>query len=188
LNFIDHLKEKIPEGADEGPIQEHLLPHAEIIFRCACRLSRKVHDAEDLTQETFYYAIKNFHQLQDLDKARNWLFAILKNLFLKDLEKNKKRVDIHFDAISNTLSGVTNLENEFLRVETQKAVRDVLGKLDDRLKRPIEMFYYEKLSYKEIAKSLDLPIGTVMSRIARGKVYLKRELDQVESFKDNLEI
>lgn len=186
MNFIDQLKENIPDGADEGPIQQHLLPHAEIIFRCACRLSRKVHDAEDLTQETFYYAIKNFHQLQDLDKARNWLFAILKNLFLKDMEKNKKRIDVHFDAISNTLSGVTNLEGEFLRGETQKVVRDVLDKLDERLKRPIIMFYYEKLSYKEIGKNLELPIGTVMSRIARGKVYLRRELDQVEPFKNKL--
>lgn len=184
LSFIEKLKEEIPENSQSDQIKKHLLPHADVIFRCACRLSRKVHDAEDLTQETFYFAIKNFSQLKDHDKAKSWLFSILKNLFLKDIEKNKKKIDIHFDSVSNSLSSKTNLENDYLVLEAKKAVREGLGKLDERLKRPIEMFYYEKLSYKEIADKLDLPIGTVMSRIARGKVYLKRELDRKDSFED----
>jgi RNA polymerase sigma-70 factor (ECF subfamily) len=182
FSFVEKLKEGIPESSQSDLIKQHLLPHVEVIFRCACRLSRKVHDAEDLTQETFYFAIKNFNQLKDHDKAKNWLFSILKNLFLKDIEKNKKKVDIHFDSVSNSLSAKTNLENDYLVLEARKAVREGLGKLDDRLKRPIEMFYYERLSYKEIADKLELPIGTVMSRIARGKVYLKRELDGKGSF------
>jgi len=104
------------------------------------------------------------------------LFSILRNLFLKDLEKSKKRIDIEFDLVSNTISGKDNIEEDHLKAETARNLRAVLNKLDDRLKAPIKMFYFEKLSYKEIAKSLGLPIGTVMSRIARGKVYIRREL------------
>ena len=166
------------EGAHAPEVKEHLLPHVDLIFRCACRLTRKSHDAEDLTQETFYFAIKNFAQLKDREKAKNWLFSIMRNLFLKDLDKRKKRIDIEFDSVSNTISGVSNIEEEHLRIEVARNLRLALDKLDIRLKAPIEMFYFERLSYKEIAQSLELPIGTVMSRIARGKVYMRRELDR----------
>ena len=176
MSPLDQIEQKLVEGAYAPEVKDYLLPHVELIFRCACRLTRKAHDAEDLTQETYYYAIKNFLQLRDRDKAKNWLFSILRNLFLKDLEKSKKRIDIEFDLVSNTISGKDNIEEDHLKAETARNLRAVLNKLDDRLKAPIKMFYFEKLSYKGIAKSLGLPIGTVMSRIARGKVYIRREL------------
>ena len=131
-----------------------------------------------MTQKSYFYAIKNLHQLNDLEKAKKWMFSILRNLFLKELEKKKKRTHIDFDVVSNTLSSTVNLENEFIKNETQLQVRQVLDKLDERLKKPIKMFYYERMAYKDIAESLSLPMGTVMSRIARGKIYLKRELSR----------
>jgi RNA polymerase sigma factor (sigma-70 family) len=178
LGPIDQIEQKLVEGEYAPEIRDHLLPHVDLIFRCACRLTRRAHDADDLTQEAFYYAIKNFSQLREREKAKNWLFSILKNLFLKNLEKSKKRIDIEFDSVSNILSGKVNLEEEHIKSEVAQNLRAVLNKLDVRLKAPIEMFYYERMSYKEIAKSLDLPIGTVMSRIARGKVYIRRELNR----------
>ncbi len=178
LDTLNQIERNFVDGAYAPEIREYLLPHVDLIFRCACRLTRKSHDAEDLTQETFYYAIKNFAQLKDREKAKNWLFSILRNLFLKDLEKSKKRIDIEFDSVSNTISGVANIEEEHLKVEVARNLRAVLDKLDDRLKAPIEKFYFDRLSYKEIAQSLKLPIGTVMSRIARGKVYIRRELNR----------
>lgn len=176
MDTLKHIEQKFAEGEYAPEIKEHLLPHSDLIFRCACRLTRKAHDAEDLTQETFYYAIKNFGQLKDREKAKNWLFSILRNLFLKDLQKNRKKIDIEFDSVSNTISGLANIEQEHLKAEVARSLRLVLDKLDARLRAPIDMFYYERMSYKEIAKTLDLPIGTVMSRIARAKVYLRREL------------
>ena len=172
----DQIERKLVEGAYAPEVKEYLLPHVDLIFRCACRLTRKADDADDLTQETYYYAIKRFSQLKDRNKAKNWLFSILRNLFLKGFEKSKKRIDIEFDSVSNMISGKVNIEEDHLKAETARNLRVVLNKLDDRLKAPIEMFYFEKLSYKEIAKSLGVPIGTVMSRIARGKVYIRREL------------
>lgn len=176
MNIFRQVEQEIANDPHAEQIQEHLLPHLDLIYRCAFRLARKPQDAEDLTQEAYFYAIKNFTQLNDRAKAKNWLFSILRNLFLKELEKNKKRISVDFDSVSNTLSSSVNIESEFMNKETQLKVRQVLNKLDDRLKKPIEMFYYEMMSYKEIALSLSLPMGTVMSRIARGKVYLKREL------------
>jgi RNA polymerase sigma-70 factor (ECF subfamily) len=178
LRPLDQIEQKLLEGDYLPEVREHLLPHVDLIFRCACRLTRRAHDAEDLTQETFYHAIKKFPQLKDRNKAKNWLFSILKNLFLKDLEKSKKRIDIEFDSVSNTISGKVNIEEEHLKMEVARNLRTILNKLDDRLKAPIEMFYFERLSYKEIAQSLNLPMGTVMSRIARGKVYIRRELSR----------
>lgn len=178
MNIFGQVEQKVSEDPHALQIQEHLLPHFDLIYRCAFRLARKPQDAEDLTQEAYFYAIKNFTQLNDLEKAKNWLFSILRNLFLKELEKNKKRTHIDFDVVSNTLSSTVNLENEFIKNETQLQVRQVLDKLDERLKKPIKMFYYERMAYKDIAESLSLPIGTVMSRIARGKIYLKRELSR----------
>lgn len=176
VNIFRQVEQKISDEPNALQIHEHLLPHFDLIYRCAFRLARKPQDAEDLTQEAFFYAIKNFSQLNDVAKAKNWLFSILRNLFLKELEKNKKRTHIDFDTVSNTLGSAVNLENELMKKETQLQVRQVLNKLDDRLKKPIEMFYYERMSYRDIALSLSLPMGTVMSRIARGKIYLKREL------------
>ncbi len=181
INLDGKLKEHIEDAHREG-IKEHLLPHVDLIFRCACRLAKKQHDAEDLTQETFYYAIKNFSQLKDIEKSKNWLFAILKNLFLKEIEKGKKWKGVEFDIVSNQLSGATNVEKDFVAHESKKKLREVLAKLDERLRRPIEMFYFERMPYKEIANSLGLPIGTVMSRIARGKVFLKKELKKTGEF------
>ena len=178
LSSLDQIQQKLVEGEYVPEINEFLLPHVDLIFRCACRLTRKAQDAEDLTQEAFYFAIKNFAQLKDRAKAKSWLFSIMRNLFLKDLEKNKKRINVDFDAVSNTISGLSNVEEEHLKGEVARNLRAVLDKLDDRLKAPIVMFYFDRLTYKEIAKTLSLPIGTVMSRIARGKVYLRRELNR----------
>ncbi len=178
MSSLDQIQQKLVEGEYAPEINEFLLPHVDLIFRCACRLTRKAHDAEDLTQEAFYFAIKNFAQLKDRTKAKSWLFSIMRNLFLKDLEKNKKRINVDFDAVSNTISGLSNVEEEHLKGEVARNLRAVLDKLDDRLKAPIVMFYFDRLTYKEIAKTLSLPIGTVMSRIARGKVYLRRELNR----------
>jgi RNA polymerase sigma-70 factor (ECF subfamily) len=85
--------------------------------------------------------------------------------------------------VSHKVFSWVNQESEFLQGEVNGLIRKNLEKLDDRLKKPIELFYFESLSYKEIAKILGLPIGTVMSRIARAKVSLKRDLTRSEAFK-----
>ncbi len=176
----DNIEKNIGSETQDGFAKEYLLPHKDLIFRCAYRLSKNKQDAEDLTQETFYYAIKNYSQIKDLAKVKNWLFSILRNLFLKEVTKNKKHLDIEFDAISNFIYELTDLSDDYLKGEVKSKVKEVLVKAEPRLRIPIELFYFQGFSYKEIAIKLDLPIGTVMSRIARAKVYLKKELARLK--------
>ena len=140
-------------------------------------------DAQDLVQETLYCAIKSFHQVHDQEKSKYWMFSILRNLFLKDIEKTKKRAEIEFESVCDKLSDRQHPESDYLRAEVKGNIQEVLDKLDERLKAALVQFYFEGLSYKEISESLNIPIGTVMSRIARAKVYLKRELLRSESLR-----
>ena len=166
---------------------EFVFPHAKFVYDSAWRLCGNQDEAEDLMQETFFYAIKCFNQLKDQSKCKYWLFSILRNLFLRELEKGRKRLDLEFDLFSNNLSDISHIENEFLRIEAEKVVRDSLNKLEERYLKPILLFYFDQLPYKEIADLLSIPIGTVMSRIARGKVCLKRELVRSEQFRTEIE-
>ena len=124
-----------------------------------------------------------FHQVHDPEKSKYWMFSILRNLFLKDIEKTKKRAEIEFESVCDKLSDRKHPETDFLRAEVKNNIQEILDKLDERLKTALVQFYFEGLSYKEISKSLNIPIGTVMSRIARAKVYLKRELLRSESLR-----
>ena len=169
----------VADKANSDFAEQYLLPHSDMIYRCAYRLAKNKQDAEDLRQETFYYALKNYRQINDLSKCKNWLFSILRNLFLKEVSKQKKHHDVDFDAVSNFIYELTNISDDLIVSEVKVKVREVLGKTEARLRIPLELFYYSRLSYKEIAQNLDLPIGTVMSRIARAKVLLRKKLNRV---------
>jgi len=176
VEFLVKFAENLSDNGTRDSFDRYLLPHASVIYRSAFRLCGNRQGAEDLVQETYYYALKKFDQLRDRDKSKYWLFAILRNLFLKDIEKSKNRIEIEFDAICEMLHSNIHPENEILKDEVKRGIQLALEKLDERLRHPIRLFYFDNLSYQEIADQLDVPIGTVMSRIARAKVYLKRDL------------
>ena len=177
MEFLVKFAEDLTVNGKRNTFDKYLLPHASVIFRSAFRLCGNRQGAEDLVQETYFQALKNFDQLKDRERCKYWLFAIMRNLFLKDVEKSKNRIEIEFDAVCDTLhSKVNTPEKDFLGDEVRHALLSAMNKLDERLSQPIQSFYFEGLSYQEIATRLDIPIGTVMSRIARAKVYLKRDL------------
>jgi RNA polymerase sigma-70 factor (ECF subfamily) len=157
-------------------IESIILPHRKSIFNRALQLCRDVDFAEDLVQETILYGIKNFCQLRDQEKCKYWLLAILKNLFLKEVLRNKRLDNREFTNFVDKL--VTNKfpEKEILADEIIRELRFIIEGLEERLKILIQLFYFQNLSYKEIADKLDIPIGTVMSRLSRAKIYLKGEL------------
>ena len=190
MSLSDRLKmfrSLVAKPEDVDVFDVFVFPHAKVIYDSALRLCGNMDEAEDLMQETFFYAVKNFSQLKDHGKCKYWLFSILLNLFLKDVERGKRRTDMEFDLFTHNVCDVRQIESEYLKDEVEKNIRDILDKLDERLKRPIQLFYYDLLSYKEIAEVLNVPIGTVMSRIARGKVYLKKELVRSEHFRVEIE-
>ncbi|HSH39028.1 MAG TPA: RNA polymerase sigma factor [Chthoniobacterales bacterium] len=143
------------------------------LYRFALALSRKESDAGDLVQQTFYTWAAKGHQLRDQSKVKTWLFTTLYREFLAKRRHDERFVetdnDSHFvepphvsPSVVNALDGAT--------------VQDALHALDERYRGPVTLFYMQQHSYREIAEILDIPIGTVMSRISRGKAELRKAL------------
>ena len=186
MDFLNQFRSILSESEDLECFEKHLSPHVPVLYKSAIRMCGNPNDAQDLVQETLYIALKSFHQLIDQAKSKSWMFSILRNLFLKDIQKTKKRAEIEFDSVCDKLSDRQHPEGDFLRAEFRSNIQVVLDTLDERLRVVLVKFYFDGLSYKEISELLNIPIGTVMSRIARAKVYLKREILRSESF--NLEV
>ena len=186
MEFLNQFRSILSESEDLECFEKHLSPHVPVLYKSAIRMCGNPNDAQDLVQETLYSALKSFHQLIDPAKSKSWMFSILRNLFLKDIQKTKKRAEIEFDSVCDKLSDRQHPEGDFLRAEVRNNIQVVLNTLEERLRVVLVKFYFDGLSYKEISELLNIPIGTVMSRIARAKVYLKREILRSESF--NLEV
>ena len=186
MDFLNQFRSVLSKSEDLECFEKHLSPHVVMLYKSAIRMCGNPNDAQDLVQETLYSALKSFHQLIDPAKSKSWMFSILRNLFLKDIQKTKKRAEIEFDSVCDKLSDRQHPEGDFLRAEFRSNIQVVLDTLDERLRVVLVKFYFDGLSYKEISELLNIPIGTVMSRIARAKVYLKREILRSESF--NLEV
>ena len=154
-------------------------PHLEFLFNMALKYTGKKYDAEDIVQETMYRAYGNFHQLRDEDKCRQWLFAILRTTFLKEKRSFIRRPIL--DDGSGYLKHLTDESADSLAVLLEKKmdredIQYVLERLTEKHKSPIILYYMEDMTYQEIADFLEIPIGTVMSRLARAKKQMKKEL------------
>jgi RNA polymerase sigma-70 factor (ECF subfamily) len=154
------------------------MPYMTFIYRVAYRLSGNREDAEDLTQETFRIAFEKFDQLRDKEKCRSWLVVILKNYYFRELKKKKHFTSVNLDDVSFSLADNKDFNYESIREIVNGELQQALNKLDERYKTPLILSYMDGFSYKEIASILNIPMGTVMSRIARGKIFLKNELSQ----------
>jgi RNA polymerase sigma-70 factor, ECF subfamily len=146
--------------------------HYQAVYRYAYRLSGSATEAEDLTQQAYLIASRNLKQLRNLDKAKNWLFTILRNHFFRD-RQNAERiafvdVPVNLDHLPVESAPLPEIEPEELQ--------EAFAGLPDAFREILGMFYFEELSYKEIAEQLSLPIGTVMSRLARAKADLRARL------------
>lgn len=146
----------------------------ESLYRYACRLSGSAADAEDLTQETFRKAITQLSQLRQPERARAWLFRILRNVYLHRVRDDKRQRLVPLEAVGE-LAERNGGTRELPAVEPT-AVQAALDELDETFRTPLILFYFEEFSYRDIAEQMDLPIGTVMSRLARAKNHLRTKL------------
>jgi RNA polymerase sigma-70 factor (ECF subfamily) len=147
--------------------------HSAELYRYAYRLAGQAADAEDLTQQTFLIAHSKLDQLRSAESCRSWLFAILRSCFLKLVRA------------SASMPAATEFPLETLAAEVPEALdedRDrlhkVLGELPPEFRLVLTMFYFEECSYRQIAEQLELPIGTVMSRLSRAKNHLRARLSE----------
>jgi RNA polymerase sigma factor, sigma-70 family len=142
------------------------------LYRFALSLSREPSDAADLTQQTFLLWASKGHQLREQSKVKAWLFTSLYREFLRGERKRGEVVD--FDSESQ-LPDVQILPEAGNHLDGDAVVRALLD-LEEIYRVPLTLFYLQEHSYKEIAEILDLPLGTVMSRISRGKARLRDQL------------
>ncbi len=152
------------------------LPHLDFIYKSAYRFCGNATDAEDLTQETFQIAFEKFSQLKDHAKCKSWLFMIMRRLYLKEVEHHKRYTLVDFDDTYYNFRRVKSTSEDQLRHVIEMELQNTLNKLDERYKMPLVLSYLGDFSYQEIADMLKIPLGTVMSRISRAKVCLKKEL------------
>jgi RNA polymerase sigma-70 factor (ECF subfamily) len=142
----------------------------EPLYRFAYSLSRQESEACDLTQETFYKWATKGHQLRDKSKIKSWLFTTLYRQFVGQQRRETRFPHLEVDAISHELPKVASTVD---RDADGATVLSLLGQVSELYRAPLVLLYLEDHSYREIADILDIPIGTVMSRLSRGKELLR---------------
>jgi RNA polymerase sigma-70 factor (ECF subfamily) len=144
------------------------------LYRFAFSLTRIESDACDLTQETFYiWAVKG-HQLHDQRKVKSWLFTTLHREYLGRRRKMIRFPQLELAQAEAELPAVPAISLDRL---DGALVLEALGRLDDAFQGPVALFYLEDYTYPEIAEVLQIPLGTVKSRISRGLAQLQRLID-----------
>ncbi len=144
--------------------------HAEV-YRYAFRLSGSVVDAEDLTQQTFLAAQLHLAQLRSAEKARSWLFTILRNCYLKSRRRLGPLPAANLELDVNEIPA-----NAVVDSIDREQLQTAINGLPDDYKLVVLMFYFEDCSYRDIAVRLGIPLGTVMSRLSRAKGELRGRL------------
>jgi RNA polymerase sigma-70 factor (ECF subfamily) len=151
----------------EAIVTEYYKP----LYRFAMSLTRAESDSFDLTQQTFFIWAKKGHQLRDISKVKNWLFTTLHRAFLKTRRRQIRFPHFELEDVSDELPTISP---ELLDRLDSSQVLAALDKVDEVFQAAVALFYLEDCAYKDIAAILDVPIGTVKSRIARGISQLRK--------------
>jgi RNA polymerase sigma-70 factor, ECF subfamily len=145
--------------------------HYAMLYRYAYRLSGSAADAEDLTQLAFLTAQEKLDQLRAAQNAKAWLYAIVRNAYLKT-----RRGTAASGSVSLECTGEPAQMPDEPPELTGEELTELLDELPDDFRVPLVLFYFEEMSYRDIAATLGVPIGTVMSRLSRGKAHLRQQL------------
>jgi RNA polymerase sigma-70 factor (ECF subfamily) len=137
----------------------------EPLYQFAFSLTRAEADACDLTQQTFYIWATKGHQLRDPAKVKTWLFTTLHRQFLEARRRQTRFPHHELEAVSYELPAIS--PNTALQLDSAQVLQ-ALAQVDEVYQAPVALFYLEDCSYKEIAGILEVPMGTVKSRISRG--------------------
>jgi len=176
-NKIDNDKKK--------KFEKEAMIYLDSLYNLSLNITRNPNDAKDLVQETYYKAYKFYYQFQEGTSLKAWLFKILKNTFINLYRKKVKepekvdyeKVEPFISLLQDNNSDVTNIEeNILLNKFLSDDVTSALNKLPDDFKTVVLLSDLEGFSYKEISEIMDCPIGTVRSRLSRGRRMLQKIL------------
>jgi RNA polymerase sigma-70 factor, ECF subfamily len=155
--------------------------HYESVFRFAYRLSGKSHEAEDISQQAFLDAQRKLDTLRDPDKVRAWLFMIVRNLYRRQIRDRVTHGEVALEVLVEPVDQKRGSDKQVEQSLDSESLQQVLNALPEEFRSVLLLFYFRELSYREIAEQLDVPVGTVMSRLSRGKRHL-RDLISPESY------
>jgi RNA polymerase sigma-70 factor (ECF subfamily) len=174
--------------ADQARFAELAMPYMSPLYSAALRMTRNPADAEDLVQETYLRAYRGFGGFEEGTNLKAWLYKILTNTFINSYRSKKRRPDeVDLDETEDfylfrRLGGLEAAaagrtpEAEVLDAMPDEVVKEALESLPEQFRMAVLLADVEGFSYKEIAEIMDVPIGTVMSRLHRGRKQLQQRL------------
>ena len=173
-------------GVSSWDFGSQAMPYLDSLYNTAYRMTRSAEDAEDLVQETYFKAYKYYDKFEEGTNLKAWLFKILKNTFINNYRKKKLEPrSVDFAEIEDSFERIVRRDNAETGGDPEAEYFH--GVLDDDVKKALDSLPYdyrmvviladlEDFSYKEIAEILDCPVGTVMSRLYRGRKLLEKAL------------
>ena len=178
--MIQAIKRVIPaERSGRAEFEKVAMPHHDALYRIARCITRNEHEAEDLVQETYFRAFRAFHRFQPDTNCKAWLMKILTNLNVDRFSRSANRLEnVRFEDLQPFLGKDCDPRpqpdcfGEDLDDEVSEAVEEV----PELFRTPLMLSSVKGLSYAQIARTLCCPLGTVMSRIHRGRQFLKNRL------------
>jgi RNA polymerase sigma-70 factor (ECF subfamily) len=174
--------------ADQAKFAEEAMQYAAQLYSGALRMTRNPADAEDLVQETYLRGFRSFHTFQEGTNLRAWLFRIMTNAYINKYRAKQRRPqetdladveDLYLYrrlGSMETAAASLSAEDEFLDLFTDDEVKQALEELPENFRLPVLLADVEGFAYKEIAEMLGIPIGTVMSRLHRGRKAMHKAL------------
>ena len=168
--------------------EAQMLPHLDALYRSAYAMTRSASDADDLVQDTFVRAFQFFDQFQGGTNARAWLFRILTNLFINSYRKRTREPErVSYDEMEDfylynrlgdvrSNSGTETPEQAIVQKIQIEAIRDAVANLPDEYRDTVMLADLNDFSYQEISDILNVPIGTVRSRLSRGRRLVQKAL------------
>ena len=174
--------------ADQATFAEDAMPLMDGLYSAAMRMTRNAADAEDLVQETYLKAYRAYERFEVGTNLKAWMYRILTNSYINDYRKKQRRPDeSDIDDVEDlflyrrlggaeTATLSRSAEDELMDLFGEDEVKVALEDLPEHYRLPIVLADVEGFAYKEIAEILDVPIGTVMSRLHRGRKQLQKRL------------